>query len=162
MHWKVHDSRCRYSVGDIVTKVSNPHDYEYLLLCDGSTFDKTKYPELAKIFTSGTLPNLTDGRFLEGGTVVGETRNAGLPDIVGFFNLTNGGTLAYTGGYGVDYAGPFTEGYIGDIGVPVATSSLQGMSGMWFSASKANSIYGSSSTVQPKSYVVKYYVCYGG
>lgn len=161
MHWKVHDYRCRYSVGDIVAKVNNPHDYEYLLLCDGSTFDKTKYPELAKIFTSGTLPNLTDGRFLEGGTTIGETRNAGLPDIAGYFNLNNG-SLFVGNGYGDGFSGPFTAGAIIQNVSGGTTNIGTQMTGLWFSASKANSIYGSSYTVQPKSYVVKYYVCYGG
>lgn len=148
-------------MGDIIPKVGSPKDYEYLILADGSTFDATSYTELAKVFTDGKVPNLTDGRFLEGGTTAGQVKGAGLPDIVGYFNVNNG-SLYIGKGYGDGFTGPFTAGAYNQNVSGGTTNIGSQMTGLWFSASKANSIYGSSDTVQPKSYVVKYYVCYGG
>lgn len=160
-HWRVRDTRCRYEVGDIIAKTTTPKSYEYLLPCNGSAFDKTKYPMLAKIFTTGNVPDLTDGRFLEGSASAGTSKNAGLPNIIGSFKicgLSKGGLDsqdgAFSGGgvtYGDvcannnDYPGGYERSGIGH-----------------FDASRYNSIYGLSDTVQPKSYTVQYYVCYGG
>lgn len=159
--WRLRDTRCKYEVGDIIPKVGSPKDYEYLILADGSTFDTTSYAELAKVFADGKLPNLTDGRFLEGGTNAGQVKGAGLPNITGGFKVcgpVKGGLDSQRGAFsngGVTYGGvcqlngAYPDGY---------RESGEG----YFDASRSNPIYGSSDTVQPKSYVVKYYVCYGG
>ena len=164
VHWRVRDTRCRYEVGDIIAKTTTPKSYEYLLPCDGSAFDTTKYPMLAKIFTTGKVPNLTDGRFLEGSTSAGTSKNAGLPNITGDFKLRpykNNGSLVWTN----NRSGAFsiTEHVTGDSSEAVrAGSDYTAFSSVAFDASKSNDIYGNSSTVQPKSYTVIYYVCYGG
>lgn len=160
-HWRVRDTRCRYEVGDIIAKTTTPKSYEYLLPCDGSAFDKTKYPLLADIFTDGKTPTLNDGRFLEGSTLAGTSKNAGLPEIAGYFNVSNGGL--YVGkGDGDGFAGVFSAGNISPNVYGGTTNIGSQMTGLFFSASKSNPIYGASDTVQPKSYTVVYYVCYGG
>lgn len=80
--WRLRDTRCKYEVGDIIPKVGKPKDYEYLILADGGGFDEA-YTQLAKVFTDGNVPNLTDGRFLEGGVTAGQVKGAGLPNITG-------------------------------------------------------------------------------
>lgn len=163
-HWRVRDTRCRYEVGDIIAKTTTPKDYEYLMKCDGSSFDTSKYTLLAKVFTDGKVPNLTDGRFLEGSTSSGTSISAGLPNITGDFKLRpneNNMSLVWTN----NRSGAFsiTEHVTGDSSVPVNTGSGNtAFSSVAFDASKSNSIYGASDTVQPKSFTVMYYVCYGG
>lgn len=161
VRWRVRDTRCRYEVGDIIAKTTTPKSYEYLLPCDGSAFDTTKYPMLAKVFTTGKVPNLTDGRFLEGSTSAGTSKNAGLPEIVGYFNINNG-SLYMGKGYGDGFSGAFSAGNISSNVSGGATNIGSQMTGLFFYASKSNPIYGSSDTVQPKSFTVMYYVCYGG
>lgn len=170
-HWRVRDTRCRYEVGDIIAKTATPKSYEYLLPCNGGSFDKTKYPLLAKVFANGKVPNLTDGRFLEGSTSAGTSKNAGLPNITG--------TIGGGGGSGAGSGnGLFRSAQLG--GALVATTSdnygdnfpVFSKNQPWpqgepiiqakFDASLSNNIYGASNTVQPKSYTVVYYVCYGG
>ena len=157
VHWRVRDTRCRYEVGDIIAKTTTPKSYEYLLPCDGSAFDTNKYPMLAKVFTTGKVPDLTDGRFLEGSASAGTSKNAGLPNIIGDFRkiYTYSDQIDASGAFSVQKgdtkSGPNTQ---------VAGSYLSAVYG--FDASKANSIYGASDTVQPKSFTVMYYVCFGG
>lgn len=161
VHWRVRDTRCRYEVGDIIAKMTTPKSYEYLLPCNGSAFDKTKYPMLAKIFTTGNVPNLTDGRFLEGSASAGISKNAGLPNIIGSFKicgLSKGGLDSQDGAFsdgGVTYGDVCAK----NDGYP---DGYKGSGIGYFDASRYNSIYGLSDTVQPKSYTVQYYVCYGG
>ena len=157
VHWRVRDTRCRYEVGDIIAKTTTPKSYEYLLQCDGSAFDTNKYPMLAKIFTTGKVPNLTDGRFLEGSASAGTSKNAGLPNITGNFrkiytyNDQINASGAFSAQKGDTKSGPNSQGSGPYNSVVYA-----------FDASKSNNIYGASNTVQPKSYTVVYYVCYGG
>ena len=170
-HWRVRDTRCRYEVGDIIAKTATPKSYEYLLPCNGGSFDKTKYPLLAKVFTDGKVPNLTDGRFLEGSTASGTNKSAGLPNIYGLIGGGSGGGNGNGNGLfrSNHLTGPFAangKNYYGDQ-YPVFSQSRAWPDGVpiiqaKFDASLANPIYGSSSTVQPKSYTVVYYVCYGG
>lgn len=157
VHWRVRDTRCLYEVGDIIAKTTTPKSYEYLLPCDGSSFDKTKYPMLANIFTDGKLPNLNDGRFLEGSTSAGTSKSEGLPNILGYSAL---------GGFSgkMDKAeGAFIKNVIIENATfMLTTANDKDIIVNRFDASKANPIYGASNTVQPKSYTVVYYVCYGG
>lgn len=167
VHWRVRDTRCRYEVGDIIAKTTTPKSYEYLLPCDGSAFDKTKYPLLAKVFSNGKVPDLTDGRFLEGSTDAGTSKNAGLPNITAtvinhFISWTLQPALSVKDGavyvsnpnnkrktYYANVASNNGGEYTGDIELT-------------FDLNKGNSIYGASNTVQPKAFTVMYYVCYGG
>lgn len=108
----------------------------------------------------GTWQEVAKGAFIEGADdshKAGDNIDAGLPDIVGYFNVSNG-CLFYGKGYGDGFSGPFTEGAITS-NVSGGTFNIgQQMTGLWFSASKANPIYGKSNTVQPKAYVSHYWL----
>ena len=108
----------------------------------------------------GTWQEVAKGAFIEGADdshKAGDNIDAGLPDIVGYFNVNNG-SLYYGKGYGEAFSGPFTEGAI-NTNVSGGTVNIgQQMTGLWFHASKANPIYGKSNTVQPKAYVSHYWL----
>lgn len=97
------------------------------------------------------LPNICNG-FIQGsnGSDIGNTIDAGLPNITGYFN--NGGSFyTYTGASGA------FEVY-GTTGTAQAnTSGAAKYPNIKFDASKSSSVYGNSNTVQPKS--VCYSVC---
>ncbi|WP_337576985.1 hypothetical protein [Megasphaera massiliensis] len=166
----VKNLRCRHEVGDIVPKVGEPKTYEYLMLADGSSFDRARYPQLAEIFSDGRLPNLNDGRFLEGSTTAGTAKGAGLPNITGIDGLhapnrwTTIPTITDNAAGALKADGHlFRKGT--KIHVPLVENTLTTLTsdlygGVGFDASKSNPIYGASDTVQPKSYTVKYYICY--
>lgn len=155
-------------MGDIIPKVGSPKDYEYLILADGSTFDTTSYAELAKVFTDGKAPNLTGGRFLEGGTTAGQVKDAGVPNITGSLGIEPNIVLneaSEQNGVFNNAHGALDIGYadcVRCVFENVTAPSHYQENAVFLDASRSNPIYGSSDTVQPKSYVVKYYVCYGG
>lgn len=163
-HWRVRDNRCRYEVGDIIAKTTTPKNYEYLLPCDGSAFDKTKYPLLAEIFTDGKTPTLNNGCFLEGSGSPGMSKDAGIPNITGragyYYCYTPEGHEheRKNGAFTWNEDGGGVSRSISDKNDETGTSS--GL--FYFDASQSNPIYGKADTVQPKSYTVVYYVCYGG
>lgn len=155
--WKIKDVRCPYSLGEFVFKMNEPKDYEYLLLCDGSTISEENYPELVEILGGTQLPNLID-RFLQGAATAGTYKEAGLPNISGVIknNLVSRTQASYTGAFqGSTTASQFTETGAGDV-YPVGTHDAI------FNASKSNSIYGNSTIVQPPAYTAKIYICYAG
>ncbi len=163
--WRLRDTRCKYEIGDIIPKVGNPKDYEYLILADGGGFDSS-YTDLAKIFTDGKLPNLKDGRFLEGASEAGQVKGAGLPNITGKLNVDDNITIGHKETNSILDAenGAFSIYYSthAQNTINAGADTWYHERGFAFDASKSNSIYGSSDTVQPKSYTVKYYICYGG
>ena len=132
------------------------------LLCNGGTFSSGTYSELYSVLGKTTLPSL-DGRFLQGTTgTPGGTKEAGLP------NITATGMKVH-----VEIWRParYSEGNHNDGAILKGQShgekSLTGSNkdnstahpwGWNFDASYSNSIYGASTTVQPKSYLVKYYI----
>ena len=155
--WRLRDTRCKYEVGDIIPKVGSPKDYEYLIMADGGAFDEA-YTELAKVFTDGKVPNLQDGRFLEGGANARQIKGAGLPNITGMIGDSAGGAGLFWGLYGAFYGDK--SSVFRSIGQETSNTSVG--TETHFDASRSNPIYGSSDTVQPKSYTVNYYICYGG
>lgn len=157
----VRDMRCKYRTGQIVTIWGTPAEYDYLLLCDGSQISTELYPELVKVLGGNTLPDLA-GRFLEGAGSAGEYKEAGLPNITGTY--TNDSTycsyMSDKGINGSDGAISWTTKLYHSMTANSYTNySLEKLT---FDASKSNPIYGSSTTVQPKSMTVKYYICYAG
>lgn len=128
------------------------------LLCNGANVSRTTYANLfAAIgtnFGSGngsttfTLPNLS-GRFIEGTTStgsVGNTYSAGLPNITGSAQISTKYPLATTNHTGALY------------GTALGSADTHGQDAgdrlfraLALSASRSNSTYGSSSTVQPPS-----------
>ncbi len=123
------------------------------LLCDGSTFSSSTYPELYSVLGSTTLPKLTDNRFLEGYTTPKQTKDAGLPNITGSFN---GQSNKYGGSWGTKGWGAF--GSIYDRRGRMNNGEDNEQYGFDFDASRSSSIYGNSSTVQPKSYTVRFLI----
>lgn len=153
--WRVKDSRCPYTLGQFVCKLGWPKDYEYLLLCDGSTISQTNYPELCAVLGGTQLPNLI-GRTLQGNSVGGEYKAPGLPNITAYIGRTETVGSVKPGGacwssYPLqDYTWSDTQ-FTGD--------SLQYVH---FSAALSNPIYGASATVQPPAYTTRIYICYAG
>lgn len=133
-------------IGTIIAWASTtaPTEGGTWLLCNGQSC--SAYPKLVALIGS-TVPSL-NGRFLEGTTGTPRTtKDAGLPDIQGrasfqpHGNTLNGAFSSGSGGYGISGGGSKFYG-----------GCTQ------FKASSYNSIYGKATTVQPASYLVRYYI----
>lgn len=129
------------------------------LICDGSLYEKTAYPELYAIIgnafggddTTFAVPNLTD-RFIQGGVNVGEVKDAGLPNIEGALGMTDSG-----GSGGMTPTGAFMNTtYIDSDSSNTGAGSKR--YNVNFDASLSNPIYGASDTVQPPSVVLLYII----
>lgn len=143
--------RCPYKLGDFVYKLGEPRDYEYLLLCDGSTISEENYLELCELLGGTQLPNLI-GRVLQGDSVGGNYKAAGLPNIVGTFAQDSG-------------SNPHVSGAFRTTATVNNNSSATGGnqdSLYTFNANWSNTIYGASTTVQPPAFTTKIYICYAG
>lgn len=136
---------------------------EGFLLCDGSAVSRVTYAKLFGVIgekfgkgdssTTFNLPNLVD-RFIEGTKDnVGQTVEAGLPNI-----KANLGSVQMTDNTTQDGALEFikTRGY----------NWQNSYSSVWYSglqkldASKSNPIYGKSETVQPPAVKMQYIIKY--
>ena len=147
-------------MGEFVFKMNEPKDYEYLLLCDGSTISEENYPELVAVLGGTQLPNLID-RFLQGAATAGTYKAAGLPNITGTLTDTPVVHTLYgeTGAFFVKSFAPGTgtngiapgENWKGNTLDVVIRN---------FDASRSFSIYGNSTTVQPNSFTVRYIIKY--
>lgn len=127
------------------------------LLCDGSAVSRTTYARLFEVigetYGSGdgestfNLPNLID-RFVEGSATAGTEKSAGLPNITGRTRSTGG-----------DYANGAFENLAEDYswGSLSASTPKRVLS---FDASRSNSIYGNSNTVQPPALTMRYIIKY--
>lgn len=114
------------------------------LLCNGQSC--ASYPALVAIVGS-TVPNL-NGRFLEGTITSPRTfLEPGLPNITGYFTSVedwgSSGAFYYTGANTI----------AGNTPNDVKDNDIVN-----FDASRCNSIYGASNTVQPAAYLVMYYI----
>ncbi len=125
------------------------------LVCDGSAISRETYSDLFTAIgtTYGTgdgtttfnLPNLI-GKFAEGANSnIGDNVDAGLPEIQGYQNFARYSVLGSYGGalghvYKTDSSGVTHLSTSGQIGEYYTVE---------FNASKSNSIYGNSTTVQP-------------
>ena len=101
--------------------------------------------------TTFAIPNLTD-RFIQGSASVGTVKSAGLPNILGQIAST---------GFGIMYnaSGAF---YISStqVGQSHAEGNGDNPPIFEFDAARYNGIYGSSSTVQPPSVTMRFYIKY--
>ena len=137
---------------------------ENYLLCDGSAISRKDYADLFAIIgtTYGTgdgsttfnLPLLTDGRFIEGGDVAGTQYEAGLPNITGEIIGAPGGTQAFGETLTQSVKGAFKVYNAAQLGVP-DSGRITTMYGFDFDASRSNSIYSASTTVQPQSLTLR-------
>lgn len=152
-------------VGTIIAWPFNtaPTEYGTWLLCDGSTYSATAYPELYALSKSATLPDLRD-RFLQGSATAGKFVEAGLPNIVGDIGIycngaeSNAGhTPQFNGLSGRlirinNFVSPAKKGHS-------SGNVYTGKNYEWiFDASLVNKLYGASTTVQPPAFTVRYYI----
>ena len=149
------------------------------LLCDGSAVSRTTYAALFAVIgttygagngsTTFNLPNLVD-KFVEGSATAGTVKSAGLPNITGSIGggSGQGGPAGYGSGIGflrdTMISGCFqpsanaygNESGSGGVtlpsGYPVLTANLD--------ASRSNTIYGKSTTVQPPALTMRYIIKY--
>ena len=123
------------------------------LLCNGSNVSRTEYAALFAAIgtkfgagdgsTTFTLPNLDD-RFIEGTTdtaKVGQYLEAGLPNITGGIELSHLSASGATGSI------TLTRGGSANYGTSVGSRTVN----MGIDASLSSYVYGTVSTVQPKS-----------
>lgn len=135
------------------------------MLCNGALVSRTTYAALFAVIgtvygegdgsTTFALPDLR-GRYIEGqnASPIGTYWDAGLPNVEG--SITPGGgmkELSVT-----SYSGALRTFENGRV-----TNAQFGTSASWgiiFDASKYNSIYGASSTVQPPALTMRFYIKY--
>lgn len=138
----------------------------YFLLCNGDEIERAQYSKLFTVIgetygkgdgiTTFKLPNLT-GRFIEGYTdQVGLYKAAGLPNITGELDYGYGyGAIGFTTTHPGKVEGAFVAGAKKDYSL---TGGSYIGNNLLFDASKSNSIYGNSDTVQPNSITMKYII----
>ena len=134
------------------------------LLCDGSAISRTDYANLYSVIgdtygagdgtSTFNLPNLTD-KFIQGNATSGTEHSAGLPNI--YWESPDSISRGVGQASGIATSpfilknNPVTADYVsGD-----TNSDLYG-----FDASKTNSIYGNSTTVQPPALTMRYIIKY--
>lgn len=105
------------------------------------------YPELYNILGKLTLPDYTK-RFLEGSNIPGQVIDAGLPNITGLFGYGNSNFYAS----GAMYATGWNNALWGNGNAWGANMQVM------FDASRSNTIYGKSTTVQPPAITVRYLI----
>lgn len=140
------------------------------LLCDGSQVSRTTYNKLFDVIgtTYGegdgsatfNLPNLTD-KFIQGSNTVGAVKAAGLPNITASKTVRTASDNVFSnnweGALGHDFAASDIKWYNA---IAYTTDSTQNNSILRFDASKSNSIYGNSTTVQPPAVTMRYIIKY--
>jgi microcystin-dependent protein len=150
-----------FKVGDMKEVAYNGTIEDGWLLCDGAAVSRTTYAKLFAVIgttygvgngsTTFNLPNRIDN-VAQGSATAGTVKRAGLPNIIGSFVLRygcNNGEFA-----GANYTTP---------GVNLTTASYGGSQPstyMNFDASRSNSIYGSSTTVQPAALTCRVLIKY--
>ena len=137
------------------------------LICDGRAVERSAYPELFDAIgatygegdgsTTFNLPDLI-GRFAEGSVTPGTVKEAGLPNITGVANTVSIGKFFLgTSDYGGAISSVTT---VTNVDGSVPTGLQTQTTGIDFNASRSNTIYGKSNTVQPPALtllpVIKY------
>ena len=142
------------------------------LLCDGAAVSRITYAALFSVIgtsygdgdgsTTFNVPNLID-KFVEGSATVGTEKTAGLPNITGSgvivqaVDNTVGQGLWTRGGNGAIYAGG-SWARTGTLNNYTAHENYP--SEICIDASRSNSIYGNSTTVQPPAVTMRYIIKY--
>lgn len=134
------------------------------LMCDGTAVSREDYATLFDVIgttygagdgsTTFNVPNLQD-KFIEGASstnVLGSTKNAGLPNITGYFNADY---LHHGGGVWNGAFDGFVQGHGSQL---MGTGSGSSANAFHFDASKSNAIYGASTTVQPPAVCINYII----
>ena len=141
------------------------------ILCDGSAVSRTDYSDLFEAIgtqygegdgtTTFNVPNLS-GRFLQMDTskALGTYVEAGLPNITGSIYRSE---TQYQDIWDDSLSNGCFKNRISTIGrysSENTTSYTSKFDGVDFDASLSNSIYGNSTTVQPSSFIVNYFIKY--
>lgn len=123
------------------------------LLCNGAAISRTTYSALYNVIgttygagdgsTTFNLPLLTDNRFIEGSNTPGTQHKAGLPNITGTLD-----SVMCNIWYEAIRSGAITFKITNTC---VSSGDVLRSGTFTFDASKSNSIYGASTTVQPRS-----------
>lgn len=151
-------------VGTVITWAGSaaPNQGGTWLECNGQNC--AAYPELVSILGKNTVPDYR-GRFLEGSSISGEVKEAGLPNITGSIDnrREKGGNkllepLSFADE--IDWNGVFYCISIGDVPIDLRSgdNSNYAVRAFGFDASRSNPIYGKSDTVQPASVTVRYFI----
>lgn len=127
------------------------------LLCNGTSYKVADYPDLYAVIgnTYGgdtenfNVPNLVD-KFIQGSTTSGEEKEAGLPNITGTFYHDTNATSSLSGAF-FSYTRGSSQNLKND-------DTVKGSGYISFDASKSNSIYGKSTTVQPPALTMVYII----
>lgn len=105
------------------------------------------------------VPTIPDGTFIQQAMTdgeLGESYNAGLPNITGGFRRKTYSND--TGATNMSGAFTFPSGGIFDKGVTPSGANKDANGSVYFDASLSNSIYGSSATVQPNAVALRFFV----
>jgi microcystin-dependent protein len=156
-----------FAIGDIKQIAHNGTIQDGWLECDGRAVSRTMFPDLFDAIgttygagdgsTTFNLPNYSDGKFPEGGTVAGTVKQAGLPNITGSVDVqVRESTSTGTGLKNANGSFSITT----NRSLPCANAaSYNGENNILnFNASLSNPIYGASNTVQPYSCTVRYVI----
>lgn len=133
-----------------------------MIECNGQTISAEDYPELVQILGTNIVPNL-NGRVLQGSNTPNTFISAGLPNITGNIlvcKYADNTPMLRDEGTGAFSRPDNTAGVTHGWGTEWRSNVTTTPSNFTFNASKSNSIYGNSTTVQPPAYTVKYYICY--
>lgn len=165
--WIVDDVRDMTPIGCVRGSLFLPKGY---IKANGATVQRADYPRLVHFIESNNLwtDDITtnaglfgkgDGsstfvlpdyrerimQYTEGS--IGAKRDAGIPNLRGYFNLFQGG-LAPSANLGFTH--PFGAGNTSNYPLFATTTEVRtSMSGLWFDASTVSPVYNSSNTVQP-------------
>lgn len=136
-------------IGTIIAWASakNPTDGTWLD-CNGQSC--AGYAELVSILGKSTVPDYRN-RFLEGSATPNTILEAGLPNITASFGCTRG-----FGRDGHSASGAFYTSGRAEMGSSL--SNWYNENQLHFDASRSNSIYGRSTTVQPPAVTVRYLI----
>ena len=130
-------------IGTVIAWASskNPSDGTWLE-CNGQSC--AAYSELSAVLGKTTVPDYR-GRFLEGNSVAGTVKEAGLPNITGSF-------------IAVYYGNPVSGAFKSEFGGHTKNRSDSDGQKISLDASLSSPIYGKSDTVQPPSVTVRYFI----
>ena len=154
------------AIGTIVSRLTDSFypasEAQKYLFCDGSTFDKDKYPILFAVLGSQILPDLRN-RFLEGNDIGGQIIKAGLPNIVGeLHRIAHGYDWSYSNGAFSMTVDPIRGAGLGSGNLQNYTFDAEQGRKAWeeqiYGTAPTDAIYGNSTTVQPPAITVRYYI----
>lgn len=140
---------------------ANAEEPKGWLICNGQAISRTDYNKLFEVIGTtygngdGTstfnVPNLNK-KFPEMDTskTLGQNINAGLPNITG--------TLKYQYAHTISSASGCFSAVNGGNVAPAGTAISTNNNGFSINASKSNSIYGKSDTVQPPALIINWFI----